>query len=60
MHILAFSSGLYSSFIDASGLRYPSSALIADYLAPTGVVSKQLITPNLKMMAQTYFNCSTL
>lgn len=40
MHILALSSGLYTSFIDANGLRYPAASLMADYKNAAGVVGK--------------------
>jgi predicted metallopeptidase len=40
MHILALSSGLYTSFIDQNGLRYPSASLIADYKNSAGVLGK--------------------
>jgi len=40
MHVLAFSSGLYSTYIDVNGLRYPSDQLIGNFNSTSGVQSK--------------------
>ena len=59
-HVLAFSSSLYSSFLDVNGKKYDMNVMIKKTNSKTGVVGTAMNTPNLVALAKKHFNCPTL
>lgn len=59
-HVLAFSSSLYSSFLDANGKKYDFNSMIKKTTSKKGVAGTAMNTPNLVALAKKHFNCATL
>ena len=61
-HILGFSSLLYSSFIDKYGETLGFDNVIASNIQSINgdIINKWVITPKVKSVAQTYFNCTEI
>lgn len=59
-HVLAFSSSLYSSFLDVNGKKYDFKSMIKKTTSKTGVAGTAMNTPNLVAVAKKHFNCASL